>query len=213
MRILIADDHPLFRHGLRQLLENALKPEILLEAENGEMAIEQLEKHQPHIAILDVSMPIKDGFEVLRHIHTMENPPLPVLLTMYREEEVFLKAMDYGIKGYLLKEDAVTDILRCLESVRLGRFYISASISDYVVRRMNKKPEMDAARDGIDALTPMEKRVLIKVAEMKTSRAIADELFISTKTVNNHRNNISMKLNLQGSHALLKFAIEHKALL
>jgi DNA-binding NarL/FixJ family response regulator len=130
---------------------------------------------------------------------------------MYREEEVFLKAMDLGIKGYLLKEDAVSDILRCLETVQQGRFYISASISDYMARRIGRKAEMDQVHDLIESLTAMERKVLKKVGEMKTSRAIADELFISTKTVNNHRNNISAKLNLQGSHALLKFAIEHKA--
>lgn len=205
MNILIADDHPLLRNGLSRLLQDALDSVCIKEAKDGTEVFAVLKNHPIDILILDINMPVMDGFQVMQKLAESLNPPITIFLTMYRDEQVFHRAMDLGVKGYLLKEDAVTDIIRCIETVKTGRYYISSSLSDLLIRR-NSNSEKNALED----LTHTESVVLKLLSEMKTSKQIADELNISSKTVTNHRANICTKLNLQGSHALLKFALENK---
>lgn len=206
--ILIADDHSLIRQGLRQVLDTESSFKVI-EAENGEQALNQIREHRPDIAILDVEMPIMTGFEVAKQLHHESLSIDVIFLTMFKDESMFNNAMDIGVKGYVLKENTVSEIVSCVKSVLKGNRYLSPEISDLLLQR-NEKPAYSATdKDGIHLLTPSEKNIMKLLATMKTNQEIAEELNISPKTVKNHRNNICNKLDLSGAHALLKFAIEH----
>ncbi len=206
--ILIADDHALVRRGLRQVLET--QPSIrVIEAENGEEALHIIRKEKPQIAVLDIEMPKMTGFDVVFRVQNERLPVTLVFLTMFKEEYVFNKAMDAGVKGYVLKENTIAEILQCLRAVTDGKYYLSPSISDFLVRRNARLVTPASDPTGINLLTTAERNLLKLLAGMKTNQQIADVLHISIKTVHNHRNNICDKLGLQGAHALLKFAVEH----
>ncbi|MBM2841338.1 MAG: DNA-binding response regulator [Bacteroidetes bacterium] len=197
--VLIADDHPVVRSGLRAVLEQQTGLHVIGEAGNGETALQLIRQHSPRLAILDVEMPGMDGFRVAQHI--LDNN-LPV-------DVIFMnKAMEAGAKGFVLKENAVVDILSCVTAVLQGKHYVSPALTDHLLRRKTKQPLTPSST--LDVLTPTERKILTLIAEQKTSKTIADELFISYKTVEKHRSNICSKLGLRGAYALLKFALENK---
>ncbi|NUN69348.1 MAG: response regulator transcription factor [Bacteroidetes bacterium] len=212
MKLLIADDHILVRKGLRQVLESQADLEII-EAENGEEAIKAIRAERPAVALLDVEMPLMTGFDVARRVQSESLPVALVFLTMFKEETVFNKAMDLGVKGYVLKENTISEVLLCVRSVAAGKYYLSPSISDYLLRRNTRLAAPAADSLGLSRLTPAERNVLKLVAAMKSNQQIADALGISVKTVQNHRNNICDKLDLSGAHALLKFSVEHASMI
>ena len=134
-----------------------------------------------------------------------------IFLTMFKDESLFNNAMDIGVKGYVLKENTVTEILDCVKTVLNGQYYLSPAISHYLIRRNNGLMNEASDKKGINLLTESERTILKLVSEMKTNQEIAQELSISSKTVKNHRNNICNKLGLSGTHALLKYAIENES--
>jgi DNA-binding NarL/FixJ family response regulator len=134
-----------------------------------------------------------------------------VFLTMHKDEDVFNEAMDAGAKGYVLKESATNDIVQSIRAVAAGRNFISPELSTYLVSRGGRAASLVRRKPGLDALTATEARVLKLIAENKTSRQIASDLGVSVRTIENHRANISTKLELRGAHVLLKFALEHKS--
>jgi DNA-binding NarL/FixJ family response regulator len=210
-RILIADDHPIFRKGLRQVIETEASLRVVAEAEDGEDALSGLRELKPEVAILDIDMPKMDGFEVARALQR-ENLSIEVIfMTMHKEEDMFHAAMDLGVKGYVVKDSAVSDIVGSIKAVAAGQHFISPSISTYLINRNRRAASLTKEMPTLNDLTPTEQRILKLIADNKTSREIASELFISHRTVENHRANICSKLELRGSHALLKFAIEHKS--
>ncbi len=211
IRIVIADDHPIFRKGLRSTIETDPKLKIVAEAENGEQALELIKAVKPEIAILDMEMPHKDGFEVMKEIQEKKLPVLVVCLTMYKDERFFNTALDRGAKGYILKDSAVNDIIAGINAVAAGQHFISPQLSTYLLNRRSKAASLKQQRPGLDNLTQTERQVLRLIAANKTSKEIADGLCISARTVEKHRANISEKLELHGSHALLNFALEHKS--
>jgi len=135
LKLLIADDHPIFRKGLVELISES--PEYLVcgEAENGKAALEIMRTNNPQIAILDINMPVLNGFDVAKSAKNEGLSTQIIFLTMHNEEELFNKAMDLGVRGYILKECAVKDILDCIHHVVEGKYYISPVISDYLVKR------------------------------------------------------------------------------
>lgn len=206
--ILIADDHALIRNGLRQVLES--QPDFhITEAENGKDALKHIREQRPDIAILDVEMPIMTGFEVAKSVHKESLNIDIIFLTMFKDELMFNKAMDIGVKGYMLKENTTAEIVQCIKSVLAGKYYLSPAISEYLIRRNSKLVSPAADKNGINLLTPAEKEILKLLAMMKTNQEIAEEQKVSIKTVQNHRYNICNKLEISGTHALLKFAVEH----
>lgn len=211
-RIVIADDHALIRKGLRQVLESQPDFEIM-EAENGAEAIELIREELPDIAILDIEMPEMTGYEVAAKVENESIQVDLIFLTMFKDESIFNRAMDIGVKGYVLKENTVSEIINCIKTVSKGKYYLSPAISDFLIRRNNRLANPAADSRGIDQLTPAETNILKLLAMMKTNQEIATELSISVKTVQNHRNNICNKLDLSGTHALLKFAVENTHLL
>jgi DNA-binding NarL/FixJ family response regulator len=206
--VLIADDHPLMRQGIRSVLERSGSIDVVHESDNGENALEAIRRLRPAVAVVDVEMPKVDGFGVVRQVEREGLGTSVVFLTMYRDELVFNKALDAGARGYVLKENAAEDIIHAVRAVSNGTYYVSPTISEFLIRRSGRSG--DTRQDRIDELTPAERNVLRLLAEMKTSQQIAEELGISAKTVSNHRNNASEKLGLRGAHALLRFALEHR---
>lgn len=207
--ILLADDHALIRKGLRQTLERNADFQIT-EAENGEEALSIIRDEKPQIAILDIEMPLMTGFEVAQCVHNEGLNVDIVFLTMYKDDTMFNNAMDIGVKGYVLKENTVLEIVQCVNAVREGKSFISPAISDLLIRRNSKLRAPASDQLGLNQLTPAERRVMRQVAQMKTNQEIAQELHISDNTVKNHRTNICNKLGLSGAHSLLKFALEHQ---
>lgn len=211
IRIVMADDHPIVRQGLRQMIEADKSLTIIAEAGDGRSALELIETHKPDVAVLDIDMPQMDGFAVARSLQRKNLAVEVVFLTMHSEEEIFQAAMDLGVKGYVLKDSAVTDIVASIKTVAAGRPYLSPALSALLLHRRRRAEELDKQQPGLHDLSPMERRVLKLIAEDKTSREIAEELFISYRTVETHRSNICKKLDLHGSLALVKFAVAHKS--
>jgi DNA-binding NarL/FixJ family response regulator len=209
--IIIADDHPIFRQGLRHIIETDAALQIVAEASDGEAALAQIEQTRARIAILDVNMPRKDGFEVLRAVQERRLPTAIIFLTMHNDEKYFNTALDAGVKGYVLKDGASTEIINCIRAVAAGQNYISPPLSTYLINRSRRADALAQSIPALESLTPTERRVLKLLAQYKTSQEIADELCISVRTVHHHRANIAEKLELRGSHALMKFAIEHQS--
>jgi DNA-binding NarL/FixJ family response regulator len=213
MRILIADDHPIFRHGLVRAVEGTPGLAVVGEAGNGKEALALLKSLKPDIVVLDISMPEMDGLEVMRVARRDAYEGAFVVLTMYREEEYFNEALDLGALGYLLKESATSDLLHCLRTVAEGKHYVSPEMSDHLVVRTAKRDRLNWAIPSIASLSGMERRILRLVVRNRTSREIAKEIGISYRTVQNHRSHICEKLGLEGHNKLLQFALEHRSLL
>ncbi len=211
IRLLIADDHPLLRAGLRQVIATDPGLQIIAEAEDGATALQLLVAQQPDVAVLDIEMPNLTGFALLREMRAQRLTTAVVFLTMYHDEEMFNEALDLGALGYVLKDSATTDITGAIRAAASGQPYISPAISAYLFHRATRTTTLVQQLPGLNDLTPTERRVLKLIAENLTSKEIAAELFISYRTVENHRANICQKLNLKGSHSLLKFAFDHKS--
>jgi DNA-binding NarL/FixJ family response regulator len=210
IRLVIADDHPILRQGLRRVIEQEADLQVLAEAGDGKTALENILALQPDVAVLDVDMPQLNGFEVMRALNEKPANISVIMLTVHREEEFFNEALRLGAKGYILKDSAVTDIVNGIRAVAAGENYVSPALTSYLFK---PRRESGAKLSGIDLLTPTEKQILQLIAEYKTSNQIAQVLFISPHTVKTHRKNICLKLNLEGNHALMKFALEHKTTL
>jgi DNA-binding NarL/FixJ family response regulator len=209
--ILIADDHPIFRRGLRMVIESEPTLKVVAEADDGAAALEAIQMHQPDLIVLDVNMPQMTGFDVVRRLQIQRAKASIVFLTMHKDEEMFNAAMDLGVSGYILKDSAVTDIISCLKTVLKGEPYISPQLSAFLLNRSRRSAELNRQIPALERLTPTERRILKLIADYKTSKEIAEILCIHSRTVDNHRTNISNKLDLKGSHALLRFAAEHKS--
>lgn len=209
IRILLADDHPIVRHGLRQSIQEEPDLRIVAEAGDGRTALQLIQDLKPHIAVLDIGMPGLDGFAVAREVFKQKLLVELIFLTAHREEALFDKALELGVKGYVLKESVMSDIVSSIRAVAAGQHYTSPLMTSYLV---NRRRAADAGKrpPSLNDLTPSELRILKLIADGQPSKAIAETLFISFHTVETHRKNICEKLNLHGSHALVKFALEHK---
>lgn len=211
--VLIVDDHPLLRHGLRDFIGRNSRFEIVGEASDGLEALQQMTLLKPQIAILDIDMPRRNGLETIRAIRDLPFPVKVIILTMYKEEDMFNAAMDSGAKAYVLKENAANDILAALEKVASGETFVSALMLEVGQRRSDRVRELLLSKPQIEALTPAERRILKLIGDDYTSKEIADRLKLSVRTVDNHRQHICNKLKLHGTHSLLKFAFDNSAYL
>jgi DNA-binding NarL/FixJ family response regulator len=209
--IIIADDHPIVRQGLRQTIEAEQSFKIVAEAENGRSALAAIKEFEPQIAVLDVNMPELDGFAVARAVRADCLKTEIIFLTIHRDEAMFNEAIDLGAKGYVLKESALKDVIDCIKTVAKSQYCASPSLTSFLINRQRRSLNLGEEKPGVKNLTRSEKRILQMIADEKTTNEIADELFISPTTVEKHRANISRKLNLKGSYALLKFALTHKS--
>lgn len=210
--IVIADDHPLFRKGLCDLIRETPRFRLLGEASNGEDAERMIRELRPDIAVLDVEMPRASGLDVARRLLESEPGIAVIILTMYTEESIFNRAIDAGVKGYILKDSATSDILLAIERVAGGEYYFSPTLvtKSIMLKRRDAGNREDS---GLGALTQMEHQVLRLLSRSMSSREIAEVMSVSTRTVEHHRYNICQKLSLNGSFSLLRFALAHKGTL
>jgi DNA-binding NarL/FixJ family response regulator len=186
---------------------------IVGEARNGSEALSMIEELRPDVAILDVDMPHLDGFQVARSLLANDSQTSIVFLTMHSDEAMFHAALDLGAKGYVLKDSAIDDIVTAINEAAAGRSFTSLPMTTYFSKRQNHNQAPNDEQLGLRQLTPTEYRVLKFLADYKTNKEIAEELSVSPRTVETHRSRICQKLNLQGSHALMKFAVQYKSLL
>ncbi len=210
IRILIADDHPIVRKGLRLSVEEDAGLRVVGEAADGQAALDMIKKLRPQVAVLDIDMPKLDGLAVARELARQKLDTKIIFLTFHADEDLFRNAMELGSKGYILKDSASQEIVAGVRAVASGRPYISSAITEKLLHPQ-KTP---APQDGITAnLTPTERRIMRLIADGKTSKEIGAELSIHYRTVENHRTNICRKLNLEGegANALLRFALQLKS--
>ncbi|MEZ5570983.1 MAG: response regulator transcription factor [Halioglobus sp.] len=205
-KLLIVDDHPIFRAGLKQTLEGIPWIEVVAEAATGDEAISQIRRFAPDMVTLDIAIPGMDGLKVLEL--TREETPIPsvIIVTSYDDRAYLSRAFELGARGYVIKDCAVTDLITSIEEVAKGGIFISPSLG-------NNKPILPNINDPdghwLDLLTATEKKVLLHVAAFQTSKEIARALGMSPRTVQNHRAHICTKLELRGAHQLMEFAVEH----
>lgn len=211
IKIILADDHPVVREGLRLTIEKDSRIEIIAEANNGQEAMEAIKEFSPNVAILDIDMPLKNGFDVVRWVQKNDIKIETVFLTMHKDEGLFNEALDLGAKGFILKDSVLADIVDCIKTVAKSEHYASHSLTTFLINRSKRAIQMTEQEPSIQDLTPTERKVLKLISENLTSNEIAEKLFISRRTVDAHRSNISQKLNLKGSHSLLKFALSNKS--
>lgn len=209
--IVIADDHPIFRRGLRDVVKEDASVTLLGEAGDGAEAVRLIEELKPQVAVLDHDMPNLNGLQVAQAVRRQKFPVALVMLTMFKEERLFNEAMNAGFLGYVLKENAASDLIACIHAVAAGNAFISPVLSSYLLQRGVRVQVLASENPGLDKLTPAERRILKLIAADFTSKEIAGRLGVSFHTVENHRSNISAKLGLSGSHSLLKFAFDHKS--
>ena len=206
IRIVIADDHPIFRSGLRMVIETDPLLRVVAEADNGESALAHILALQPDVAVLDINMPPPDGLAIARELHSRHSPVKAIFMTMHKDEALLNAALDIGVKGFVVKDAAADEIVGCIKAVAAGQSYLSPALSDHLVNRRSRVAQGPA----LDNLSTSERRILQLIAESKSNKEIAAELFISIRTVEHHRSNICAKLGLAGKNALLTFALTHK---
>lgn len=209
--VLIADDHPIFRRGLCEIIVGDPMLRLVGEANDGDQAWCMIQELQPTIAVLDIHMPKRSGIQIGRLLARQHLPVELIILTMDAEEQLLREALNDGIKGYLLKESAVMDLLHAIHHVADGGCYISPGLSGALACHNAARMALEEQKTGLARLTPSERQILKLIAEDRTSKEIAELLQCSVRTVETHRQNISHKLELSGSHSLLRFAFDHKA--
>lgn len=200
--ILLADDHAIFRKGIRKIIEEVDGLAVCGEANDGMELLELLKTIHPDLIILDISMPNLRGLEATEEIKRLYPEIKILLLTMHRKKSFVQLGLKAGADGFLLKEDADSELYRAIESLKQGEKYFSPLISTIMFDLTQSRPETEA-------LTKREREVLKLLAEGKKPREIADILFVSIYTVRTHRNNIMKKLKLKGVADLIRYAISH----
>lgn len=199
-----ADDHPMLRKGITEMIKQAPGLSWAGSGIDGQESIEKITTLKPDVAILDIEMPHCSGLEVAKKLIAEGCNTQFILLTLYDNKHFLQNALAIGIKGYLLKESSETEILACITAVAQGRSYVNASLTHHL---LGNSP----LEDQLSRLSKQELNVLKLIANQKNTKEIAGMLFLSPKTIANHRNNISKKLELSGEqNGLLKWALEHR---
>ena len=205
IRVVIADDHTLFREGLCSLLIGRPDISVVAEAANGREAVSQAEQLEPDLVIVDISMPVLNGFEATTQIRRRCPGVKVLVLTMHEDPEFVRKILRAGAAGYLVKKSAASQLFDAIEAIHSGGAFFSPSVSKVLLEQMvDGGPE-----EGLDEpmLTSREKEVLQLVAEGYTNQQIAQELFLSVKTVEGHKNNIKKKLGIKDQAGIIKYAL------
>ena len=203
--VVLADDHVMFREGIRKIIERIEGVAVSGEVDDGIQLLEHLKNSQPDLVILDISMPNLRGLEAIREIKKLYPRVKIVVLTMHRKKEFIRQALVDGADGFLLKEDPGGQLIRAMEAVRKGEKFLSPLISGDLI-------SLALAEEQTDQLTIREREVLKLLAEGKKNQEVADILFISPNTVRRHRYNIMEKLNLKNTAELVKYAIDQNYL-
>jgi DNA-binding NarL/FixJ family response regulator len=206
IKVILADDHQLFRNGLKMLLETLPEIEIAGEASNGVEFIEVLGNIKADVALMDINMPEMDGVEATRRGIRLCPSLAVIALSMYGEEEYYYKMVDAGAKGFLLKDSDISEVKEAIVTVKKGGSYFSQELLHHVIQKIkNRESEAKSA-----SLSKREKEILLKICEGLSNQEIAETLFISKRTVDKHRANLLGKTNSKNTASLILFAIKNK---
>jgi DNA-binding NarL/FixJ family response regulator len=205
--VLIADDHAILRKGLRDLMNEEPGLEVIGEAANGQEAFDRIVALRPDVAVLDIDMPVRTGLEVAALLKGRSKTRL-IALSMHDEEKIFDKAMDVGFLAFILKDGAISDIVAATRAVMAGKYYVSPVLSTFAIARA-KQATQDQGPAAV-LLTQTERKVLRLISESRSTKEIAETLFVSPRTIDSHRANIAEKLGLKGPNALLRWALEKR---
>ena len=212
IEVLLADDHPVVRRGLKATIEEDLDLRVIAEAADGDDALRQIVALRPAVAILDIDMPGLNGLGVARELSAQKIDTHVVFMTFHVDEDLMRAAMDAGGKGYLLKGSETDEVGAAIRAVCAGRTYIGSKMAAIL---LNQKSEVSGSVQQLDitVLTPSEKKILRLIADGLSSKEIGDALSIHYRTVENHRTNMCRKLNIEGANALARFALQHRSAL
>lgn len=212
VRVFIADDHPIFRSGLRALIESDPGLAVCGEAGHGLEAIARVPELNPDVVLLDIDMPKADGFEVLRGLRAQHCMAPAVFLTMHNDALFLDAALDLDVNGYLVKDSVADEVIDCIRAVLGGARFVSPQLAP-LLRQRSERDAQPRKAAVLDQLTATERKVLQLLAQFKTNKEIAIALNIGVRTVEQHRLNVSEKFELKGRHALAKFVSVHAELL
>jgi len=200
-QVLIADDHPLIRQGLRTLLEQHGFT-VVAEASDGREATQLAQELEPDVAVLDLAMPLLNGLDAAREITRASRRTKTIVVTVHTADQYVLAALQAGVRGYVLKSQAIAELVQAIQEVMRGGRYLSPGISEAVVQAYLAKTDLPA-----DPLTPREREVLQLIAEGKRTKDIAGLLGVSVKTVESHRTRLMEKLDIRQTAGLVRYAI------
>jgi two-component system, NarL family, response regulator NreC len=201
IRVVLADDHVLVREGLRSLLERS-GMQVVGEASDGQEAMQKVQSLQPDIAVLDVSMPVLNGLSAAREFARLSPKTKAILLTQHDEDQYVRDALESGVKGYVLKNQAASDLVRAIHEVSRGHVYLSPGITTAVLEAYRSKSEPKR-----EVLTSRERQVLQLIAEGKSTKEVALLLGISVKTADSHRTRLMRKLDVHETASLVRYAV------
>jgi len=206
IKVILADDHRIFRKGLKSLLSEKENIEVLAEADNGDEALEAARKYKPEIVVMDIAMPKMDGIEATRKIRERFPDTEVVVLSMHAKKAYIDQVLKAGAKGYVLKDSDEENLLSAIDTVHNGGYYLDSPIADQVLSDYFSDKSKRELKKQSDPLSEREREVLRLLAEGHSNQEVADTLFISRKTVENHRANIVRKTGIQGQVGLTKYA-------
>ena len=207
--VVLADDHAMFREGIRLLLGTQEELEVIGEAGTGREAVRQATKLNPHIVLMDIAMPELNGIEALQQISEACPATKVIVLTMYSTTEHIFRAFKAGARGYILKESAGADIIKAIRTVHGGKRYVSEAVSGMVLTDYVQVRNMIEGESPLERLSPREREILQLLVEGKSNAKVAEILFLSQKTVETYRSHLMQKLGIGDLPGLVKFAIQH----
>ncbi|HUF67681.1 MAG TPA: response regulator transcription factor [Longimicrobiales bacterium] len=208
IRVIVADDHGVVREGIRTVLEASDDFDVIAEAATGEEALRLIAEHDPDVAILDITMPELSGIEVITRLRERAARTSVLILSMHDHPEYVLGAVRAGADGYLMKSAGPAEVRDAVRAVADGRESFSSRVTQQLSSALRDEAARETSRDRLEQLTPREKEVLVRVAEGRTSREIAEEFGISPRTVETHRESIMRKLGIRTVAGLTRFALE-----
>lgn len=207
MRVLLADDHPIVRRGLKSLLETETGLDVVAEAADGLEALRLCEQHQPDLLILDVGMPKLNGIEVAARAQKLARPPRVIMLSMHSDESYVLRALSAGASAYLLKDATDEDLLPAVRAVAAGRPFFSPAVTAMLVEDYMRQLQARNLTDTFHLLTDRERQVLQLLAEGRSNKEVATLLDVGVSTVETHRANLMQKLNLHNTAEIVLYAV------
>jgi two-component system, NarL family, response regulator NreC len=207
LKVLIADDHGVVRKGLRLLLEQYPDIEVAGEAANGREVVKLATELSPNIILMDIAMPLLNGIDAAEQVRKVNGEIGIIMLTMHADESYLLRALNAGVKGYLLKESAEDDLLRAVKAVAQGKPFFSPAITQTLLEDYMRVLKQEGLSDSFELLTAREKEVLQLLAEGKTNKEVATILDVTLYTVESHRTNMMQKLNLHNTAEIVLYAV------